>query len=495
MGVNFQLKIFHEKPILAAFLSGLLIAVAQSPCHLDFLIWPSLIPLISTFRIRTNWATTANIAATFGLTYIWTTHLWITTASITAWILIGTLAIFPAASVIISRFFYQLYPKNPLTPAILTAITFSTIELIRTSLAPLGVAPLAIAISPLTLLQNAKWGGQWALTFLLVFVAATIEHLLQLRSNKSETKSLYSPAATLATILAFYTGYGYLSISEKPKTDNSLTVNILSTNYKTDPSPENRWNQILWLLNNSVGFKADLTIWPEFLTDDPLSNQNLLDTIREKWNQEPGAFSLSTTHHESDKKFNATILFENQATEVQIARKHILATYWEVRPAWAISGNNRSYTPGPPNTPFLTSKNRIAVITCIEELAPHTIQNQLKWHPQFIISASSNEFTTLWGSHQQTQSARIRAIEYGLPILRASNCGFSTIFDSKGQTLLFTNQTGPNIRTLHYESNPSQTIIGKYNQNTVAIVLTLLASSILFAFESFRFAVSKQNQQ
>jgi apolipoprotein N-acyltransferase len=397
--------------------------------------------------------------------------------------LISVVAVFPATSIILASYIYKRTHKLNAHKPTLIAIAFATTELVRTNLSPFGVAPLAISIDSITLLQNAKWGGQWALSLFIVFIAASAEHLLHnlFAENKPGPNQLKIPAINLAAITFHSLAFGVESLQHTTAPSDTIKVNLLSTNFKTESSPEKRWKQIEWLIDNSTGYNADLTLWPELLTDNPLANQNLLDLIRERWSHEPGVLAIPTTHFENRSKFNATILFDRSGSEIQLAKKHVLAPYWEHRPSWLLPPNQVSFTSGPPNKPFVGLTHTYAVITCVEEIAPLTIDSQIQYNPELIASASSNEQSGLWGSHQQTQSARIRAIEYGIPIIRSSNAGWTTIFDQNGTTILKTNKPGPNIHTIACKNTNCNTLIAKYGQNTIALSLTLVITITLSA--------------
>jgi apolipoprotein N-acyltransferase len=55
--------------------------------------------------------------------------------------------------------------------------------------------------------------------------------------------------------------------------------------------------------------------------------------------------------------------------------------------------------------------------------------------PQFIFNPSNDGWFGAWGPPQHLAQARLRAIEEGLPVLRATTTGISAVIDARGRVL------------------------------------------------------------
>ena len=86
----------------------------------------------------------------------------------------------------------------------------------------------------------------------------------------------------------------------------------------------------------------------------------------------------------------------------------------------------------------------MAVAICYEIIFPsHVLDDQIR--PGWIFNATNDAwFGTSIGPKQHLASARMRAVEEGLPVVRAANTGISAIIDANGSVVqhLATGQTG-----------------------------------------------------
>ena len=86
----------------------------------------------------------------------------------------------------------------------------------------------------------------------------------------------------------------------------------------------------------------------------------------------------------------------------------------------------------------------LAVAICYEIIFPGQVVDDL-FRPDWIFNATNDAwFGTSIGPEQHLASARMRAVEEGLPVVRAANTGISAIIDAKGEIIarLETGQTG-----------------------------------------------------
>jgi apolipoprotein N-acyltransferase len=93
------------------------------------------------------------------------------------------------------------------------------------------------------------------------------------------------------------------------------------------------------------------------------------------------------------------------------------------------------FTPGPgPRTLDLGPWGRAGVQICYEIVFPGAVVDRAQ-RPQFVFNPSNDGWFGAWGPPQHLAQARMRAIEEGLPVLRATVSGISAVIDADGRVL------------------------------------------------------------
>jgi apolipoprotein N-acyltransferase len=104
-------------------------------------------------------------------------------------------------------------------------------------------------------------------------------------------------------------------------------------------------------------------------------------------------------------------------------------------PYW-IGGDLVDATAGERHTVFALGVARFAVLICWENLFPGDFRSQVGEGVDFVVSMTNEAFTSDRGArHQMLTMNRLRAIESGIPVIRAATTGVSMAVDRNGRPL------------------------------------------------------------
>ena len=193
------------------------------------------------------------------------------------------------------------------------------------------------------------------------------------------------------------------------------------------------------LARAGVGFPQDkpMVVWPESaspfaLANDAGARQALAETAGDatvlagtvRWDAlgQPANSLVAVTgaglpHYEYDKWH--------------------LVPFGEYSPSWvpvAIQLAKGGFTPGPgPQTLHVPGVPPVGPIICYEAIFPAQVVDESD-RPDWIVNVTNDAwFGNSSGPRQHLAAARLRAVEEGLPLVRAANTGISTVFDAYGR--------------------------------------------------------------
>jgi apolipoprotein N-acyltransferase len=128
---------------------------------------------------------------------------------------------------------------------------------------------------------------------------------------------------------------------------------------------------------------------------------------------------------------------------------------------------------------------RLAALICYEAIFPGQVTDS-DARPAWLLNVTNDAwFGDSTGPHQHLASARLRAVEEGLPLIRAANTGISAVIDGHGRVLA---RLGLNERGVLDSTLPRPaTNITPYAWLGNWVVLMVFALSISFCLLLRRF--------
>jgi apolipoprotein N-acyltransferase len=457
--------------ILVAFGAGAVTTLALAPANVwlaPFLTFPVLVWLVDGSAGGRLGGTLAAATAGwwFGFGYFVAGLYWIGNALLVdvktfGWFLpfavLGLpayLALFTAFGVAISRLVWARGPSRVL--ALAAGLTVA--EWLRGHLLtgfPWNAFGYAL-FSPRPLAQSAALIGLWGLTFLAVAIYASPAVLAD---DRAGSKPLWIVPVLSAAVLAGLAAFGTVRLIATPTSFvDGVRIRIMQPNLPQDEKFNySRKQEVMsryLTLSQSAGGLRDVThlIWPEsafpfFLTREADALAQIAALLPEGAVLITGAVRAPQAPLEAPirRAYNSIYVIDHAGSVVSVYDKVHLVPFGEYLPfqdllerlglqqvtklpGGFLAGDRRRplAVPGAPNA---------LPLICYEAIFPEDSAPQGE-RPGWIVNVTNDGwFGISLGPYQHLQQARLRAIEQGLPLVRAANTGISAVIDPLGRII------------------------------------------------------------
>lgn len=220
-------------------------------------------------------------------------------------------------------------------------------------------------------------------------------------------------------------------------------------------SPEQEWPTMLKYLDlTRINYDADIIIWPESAIPaiEP-AVQDYLSTVNQSalLNESAIITGILNYNFESKEYFNSLIVLGGKQEEDEqgyfynhsnrYSKNHLLpigefVPFQEIlRPiAPLFNLPMSSFSRGDYVQHNLKAKNlHILPLLCFEIVFPHQLAANLTKQTHLLLTVSNDAwFGDSHGPHQHMEIARMRALEFGRPLLRSTNNGVTAVVDHLG---------------------------------------------------------------
>ena len=467
------------KRAFSAFIFGALSALGMAPLDLFFILFvtfPVLVWLIDgtaadpgrTFlaRIRPSFV----IGWSFGFGYFLAGLWWIGAAllveqDVFVWFLplavLGIpafLALFWASGIAIARIFWS----DDWRRIFMLAVFISLGEYARGTVLTgfpwntIGYAPL---INPL-MMQSAALIGVYGITPLAIIIFASPVIFSPGWSQKRRQTGLFLFSVIL--LGASHVGFGYWRLRQNPpEFVKGVNIRIVQPAIRQQdkwvPEKESEiFNSFIDLSNSKYG-EISHFIWPEsafpfILTQRRDALAAIADMLPQDAYLITGAMRVerAVQDEENPKIFNSVYVINHKGEITGAADKSHLVPFGEYLPfqeyaqslgLQQLTGIENGFAAGAKRG-ILTTKSAgsFLPLICYEIIFPSQIRpqnvnsNTSNTKVHWIVNVTNDAwFGGTWGPYQHHRQAVIRGIEEGLPVIRASNSGISSISDSYGR--------------------------------------------------------------
>ena len=453
-----------EVSLIAA--SALLAILSFPNFDLWFLAWVALVPLLMATAQTRHGRGAFLLGWLWGLIFFYGTCWWLTYpiihyGHISAWLTypllllpVGLVAIFPALFSLLLARLIQRFGTAAMLVAPLLWISLEWVRYVVTGMVwnALGYSQ---AFHP-WLIQSARWGGVYAISFLLILSNSAIVLLLR-RSGKLALALIV--AIALVVLAASYGTHPSPPIKAGASNSSIVTIAI-QPNVPMEFSDEAREMKSLLERHLSLSSAASrdleadvalkgsatdlprLVIWPESPMNFSYSRDSQLREV---------VATLARTNHTSvllnslepaphDGSHNSAILVNQEGRIVAQYDKIRLMPFGEYVPlphwlpgASSVRGIVGDFTPGSSYTLMPLGDLRAGVFICIEAAHPSIARRFTKDGADVLINISNDGYlgpTPVMRQH--LSNAIFRAVENGRPLIRVTNSGTSAYIDSNG---------------------------------------------------------------
>ncbi|RJX71669.1 apolipoprotein N-acyltransferase [Vibrio sinensis] len=291
----------------------------------------------------------------------------------------------------------------------------------------------------------APIGGVELLTLLLIICAGAFTYAIEQR----QWLHLFIPGVILAT------GYGLNAVSwVTPNPESTTKVALIQGNVDQAQKwlPSHRWPTIMKYTDlTRANWDADIIIWPEaaipafeFEIGSYLSN---LDSAAR---MNHSAVITGVVNQGDDKQFYNSILTVGETDNGEYSfdvskryNKHHLLPFGEFVPFGEIlrpiapffNLPMSSFSRGAYIQPNIDANGRhLAAALCYEIIFGEQIRQNITDDTDFILTLSNDAwFGKSDGPLQHMEIARMRALEFGKPVIRSTNNGITAVTDYKGE--------------------------------------------------------------
>lgn len=277
--------------------------------------------------------------------------------------------------------------------------------------------------------------------------------------------------------------------------DEAALVRLVQPNapqhQKWDPAYVREFFQRAVALSGaSDGEKPDLVIWPETSVPGLLGRDPNLDAAVAASGM--GAPVIAGIFdRDGAREYNALVMFNPDGTPQWVYRKFHLVPFGEYIPLGELAarfgiyglaaqhGAGFSAGPGAQVFEMPGAMGTVQPIICYEAIFPRDIRRAPK-RPDWILQATNDGwFGQFAGPQQHLVQARFRAIEMGLPVLRAANTGVTAAIDSTGRVVAHLPLGTAGKLDVRIPPARSETLFARFGQGPLVFILILFIASFV----------------
>jgi apolipoprotein N-acyltransferase len=248
---------------------------------------------------------------------------------------------------------------------------------------------------------------------------------------------------------ALWCGFGIVRLDQPPPPAPDLTVLLVQGNVAQGQKWDRSllaeiFRRYLGLTRQAVaaaGGHPAVVVWPETASPAQLqTDPRARELIAEAAGGAPALIG-SVRFDNSDRPRNSVFALGAAGIIESVYDKWHLVPFGEYQPDWLpgiqiVPGGG--FAPGPgPRTDHVPGLPPVGILICYEAIFSGQIIDPAD-RPAWLVNVTNDAwFGNSAGPRQHLAAARLRAVESGLPLMRAANTGISAAFDANGRELAY----------------------------------------------------------
>lgn len=495
--------------IFIAFIMGSISALSFAPTYLFFILFFSFPTLLFLLSNSKSLKESFFLGWGFGFGFFLCGLYWISYALLVeqdmfGWLIPFAVTLIPAVLALYIGFITVLLHrirKDTISITISFVSLWVLVEMLRTKLFT-GFPWLTLGYSlsnKITLIQSASLFGVFGLSFVVLVIALTPFVLFKKYKKSKFVSIFYTTCAISIFTLNFMYGAWRLDNADREFLPHS--VRVVQPNIKQSIKWDNSYRsknlrKIMALSSKGGNESQTYIIWPEaavtYFLDDKNTRDVIKETIPEKSYLITGGTRISRT---GDLKIMTSLFVIGSDGEiVDYYDKMHLVPFGEYIPLRNFIPFNISklthglldFTEGK-IVKIITPKEgypSFRGLICYESFFPQEtlFDNQ---RPNFLVNITNDAwYRNSPGPYHHLDITKFRAIEYGIPMVRAANTGISAMINQYGEILqqLDLDQEGYFVYKLP-KCQKSKTLYNLYDNNIIIFLLTITLFGVFIRYK------------
>ena len=453
---------------LLGFLLGAIAACALPPAHALPLLIPAFVGLLWLIASSTSLWRAALTGWWFGFGHFLAACYWVGAALLTdpdkfAWLavpailgLCAGLALFPAFAAI----FVFASRRTGLSRVIVFALAWTAAEWLRGHVLsgfPMNLIGTSWTVSE-GMIQVVALTGVYGLSFFTILGAAAPALLAERRGAQAMKLNWRAPALTILLLAIIWVGGTVRLALVHPPELPGIKLMIVQANIsqalKWRPgSRQAALEKHMRLTLAALPQGASHVVWPEPAVPYDISNDSRLAAWLANAVPEGGLLFTGALRQEGGDKSdgdsnvprrlrNSLHAIDSGGNLVATYDKHHLVPFGEYMPlrsimsAAKLTHGNIDFSSGPgAESLAVPGLPPFSPLICYEAIFPGAVTPR-NMRPAWLLNITNDGwFGNTAGPYQHLQAARLRAVEEGLPLVRAANTGISAAIDPLGRYL------------------------------------------------------------
>lgn len=444
---------FLRTPYLYQIVSGILLALSFPSAGWGFLAWFALVPLLASLDHAQNHSQALGFGLITGIVFFVFSIHWLTHVSTVGWMLVVLMQ-----SVYIMMFAWLAYvgmksPKPVIFKVVWIALAWTVSEVLRSEMPVFGFGwnLLAFSQSPyIPVIQIANVLGAYGLGFLIALVNASI---LYAWFRRKDWKTALGLVSVIGLVSAGLLGYGKMTLAQPLDSKEFLRVSVLQGNIPQSVKWELMAKEkILEIYEKLAQFAAleqpDLIVWPEASFPGYFNRDLQAARISQLAAEIQTPFLLGGLHWASEHElYNSAYFLGKDGAGGQRYDKLRLVPFGEYIPLKLIFGwltpvadafGISDFSAGTEAVVFHWARAEwpFGALICFEDTFPGLPRDLADRGARFLTVITNDAwFGKTSAPFQHLQASVFRAVENGVPVVRAANTGVSGFVSYQGRVL------------------------------------------------------------